>query len=303
MTYKNGNYFVTILSDGTKIRRTMADEFIPEFSENCDVKITDKCSQGCPFCYEGCSKSGQHGNLLGYTKFLESLHPGTELALNGNDLDHPDLSKFLEILKSKRVFANITVNQNQFLKNFEKIREYQKAKMIYGVGVSLQDPNQTLIQKLKETPNSVLHTIIGILSKRDIDILKQNDLKILLLGYKRTGRGIQYELNNENTIRENTKYLKDHLESLLQEFKVVSFDNLAIEQLDPKRFLSDSEWSEFYMGDDGGYTFYIDLVKGEFSKNSVTQSRFPIGDLGVDEMFNFIRAKYENSDKKGSLRN
>lgn len=48
--YKNGNYIVTIMSDGTKIRMTEADEFIPAFAENCDVKITSKCSIGCPFC-------------------------------------------------------------------------------------------------------------------------------------------------------------------------------------------------------------------------------------------------------------
>lgn len=32
--YKNGNYTVTIMSDGTKIRMTEADEFIPAFAEN-----------------------------------------------------------------------------------------------------------------------------------------------------------------------------------------------------------------------------------------------------------------------------
>lgn len=48
--YKNGNYLVTILNDGTKIRQTKDDEFIPAFAENCDCKITDKCSQGCAFC-------------------------------------------------------------------------------------------------------------------------------------------------------------------------------------------------------------------------------------------------------------
>ena len=35
-SYKNGNYIVTILSDGTKIRRTEDNEFIPAFSENVD---------------------------------------------------------------------------------------------------------------------------------------------------------------------------------------------------------------------------------------------------------------------------
>ena len=53
--YKNGNYIVTILEDGTKIRKTGEDEFIPKFSENIDCKITDKCSQMCKFCYEGCT--------------------------------------------------------------------------------------------------------------------------------------------------------------------------------------------------------------------------------------------------------
>ena len=50
-SYKNGNYIVTILEDGTKIRVTEENEFIPEFSENIDCKITDKCSQMCKFCY------------------------------------------------------------------------------------------------------------------------------------------------------------------------------------------------------------------------------------------------------------
>lgn len=49
-SYKNGNYIVTILEDGTKIRKTGEDEFIPKFSENIDCKITDKCSQMCKFC-------------------------------------------------------------------------------------------------------------------------------------------------------------------------------------------------------------------------------------------------------------
>lgn len=50
-TYKNGNYIVTMFDDGTKIRQTKYDVFIPAFPENIDVKLTDKCSIGCPFCF------------------------------------------------------------------------------------------------------------------------------------------------------------------------------------------------------------------------------------------------------------
>ena len=41
-----------------------------------------------------------------------------------------------------------------------------------------------------------------------------------------------------------------------------------VEQLGVKRFVDEKDWDEFYMGDDGAFTFYIDMVKGEFSKNS-----------------------------------
>ena len=54
--YQNGNYTVTMLSDGTKIRRTEEDDFIPTFSENTDVTITRKCGMNCQFCLTGDEK-------------------------------------------------------------------------------------------------------------------------------------------------------------------------------------------------------------------------------------------------------
>ena len=288
-TYKNGNYIVTIFNDGTKIRQAMEDEFIPSFAENCDIKITDKCSQNCPFCYEGCTKTGKHGKLFEY-KFIESLHPYTELALNGNDLDHPDLIKFLELLKKKKVFANITVNQTQFINNFDLIKKLSNDKLIYGIGVSLQKANNELITKMSEIPNTVLHTINGILTENDINELANHNLKILILGYKELQRGINYKSNHIDNINTNKQYLYDNLQDILTKFKVVSFDNLAIEQLNVKRVVSKEDWEEFYMGDDGNFTFYIDMVKGEFSKNSIAKDRYQIGNKTIDEMFKFIRS-------------
>ena len=90
-------------------------------------------------------------------------------------------------------------------------------------------------------------------------------------------------------IVKNKMYVYENLEQFKTWFKVVSFDNLAIEQLDVKRIVPDDEWEEFYMGDDGNYTFYIDMVKGEFAKNSISQDRYPIGNKTIDEMFNYIK--------------
>lgn len=62
--YKNGNFVTTILSDGTKIRKTKDDEFLPAFAENMDIKITNKCNMNCPMCHEGSTENGRHGDIM-----------------------------------------------------------------------------------------------------------------------------------------------------------------------------------------------------------------------------------------------
>jgi hypothetical protein len=119
-----------------------------------------------------------------------------------------------------------------------------------------------------------------------------NDLKILILGYKQLRRGGDwYSKDCENIIRKQV-WLKNSLEAMLNHFSVVSFDNLAITQLDVKRLMSEEDWEEFYMGDDSEFTYFIDLVEGKFSKNSIAplNERYNILD-SVDEMFEKIRLK------------
>ena len=65
--YKNGNYIVTIYDNGTKIRETidpLATAFIPEFAENIDLKITDRCDIGCAYCHEDCKSNGVNSDIL-----------------------------------------------------------------------------------------------------------------------------------------------------------------------------------------------------------------------------------------------
>jgi len=289
--YKNGNYNVTMLSDGTKIRRTMEDEFIPTFSENTDVRITACCSIGCSFCYDGATKDGKHGNLN--YGFLNHLHPYTEMAINGNDLDHPDLIGFLEKLKSQKVFANITLNQAQFEKNVDLVRDLVSKKLVWGIGVSLVNPTDSFIKLIKGFPNAVIHTINGLLSEEQVNKLANNDLKVLVLGYKMRGRGDSFYEEHKNVIEARKTWLNNNLDDVMKKFKVMSFDNLAIEQLNSIKGIVGDKWDEFYMGDDGGYTFYIDLVNGTFAKNSCIDERFDIGDKSIDEMFQFIKEKYK----------
>lgn len=50
--YKNGNYYVKLYDDGTKIKYNNLDNFIPEFAESMDITITTKCDGHCSYCFD-----------------------------------------------------------------------------------------------------------------------------------------------------------------------------------------------------------------------------------------------------------
>lgn len=285
--YNNGNYTVEIYDDGTKIRETEEETFEASFPENIDIKITNKCLNNCNFCFESSSPEGKHGNLN--VDFIKSLHPYTELAIGGgNPLSHPDLHEFLKVLKENKIIANITIRQNDFLNNLELLKNYTDNKLLYGIGVSLIEPTDEFIKEIQQFPNAVIHTIAGLLTKEQLIKLFNKKLKILILGYKTRGKGENYKHEFEKDIFLNIEFLKQNILKLTPLFKVVSFDNLAIEQLELQKQINPKVWEEFYMGDDGKHTMYVDLVKQTFSKNSLSEEGFELMS-NIEEMFNIVK--------------
>lgn len=290
--YKNGNFTTKIFSDGTKIRETEDDEFIPEFAENMDIKISNYCDMGCKFCHEGSTRNGKHGDILNQ-KFVETLHPYQEVALGGGDAtSHPDLIPFLHKLKDKKVIVNMTVNQRHFEQKQELIKKLVDEKLIYGLGVSLVNPTDEFISLIQQYPNAVIHVINGVLKPSDVEILSDKNLKMLILGYKQLRRGGEWYSENHENIITKQMWLKENLGGIINNFKVVSFDNLAIEQLEVQHLMSKEEWDEFYMGDDSEFTYFIDMVEKKFSKNSTAplNERFDLLE-SVDDMFEKIRLR------------
>ena len=147
--------------------------------------------------------------------------------------------------------------------------------------------DRSLLVELSE----IIHVINGIIRLSDLKMLRGMNLKILILGYKEIRRGETYLKNNSAKIRTNKRYLYTYLPEIVNDnwFKAVSFDNLAIKQLEVKRIMNEDKWNEFYMGDDGKFTFYIDMVNGKFAKNSCVLAKHEIGDKSIDEMFNIIK--------------
>ena len=297
-SYKNGNTYTTIYDDGTKTHFTMDDEFKFNFPESHDISISQCCDNGCEWCYYGCSPTGKHGKLTGW-KFFDSMRPYTEIAINLQFPLHPDLESFLFEMRQRKIIVNVTINQNHFMSDSgrELIETYSDLGLIKGIGISLTDPTQDgFIDIVKQYPHTVIHVIAGITPWEDIQYLMGHGLKFLILGYKKLERGEKYYNHSSTLVENNIKQFETGLNEIINGFKIVSFDNLAIEQLHLKDKLSEKEWEMFYGGDDGTVTFFIDLVKGVFARSSLSRIVYTIGDKTIDEMFEVIKEEI----KKGS---
>ena len=289
--YKNGNYFVDLYEDGTKVRYNDLDNLTPEFVESMDCKITNRCPMGCPMCHEKSTPDGKHGDIMN-AEFIDKLRPGTEMAIGGGAVtSHPDLIPFLKKLKEIGVLPSITVHQKEYKNNFDLVNKLVNEKLIYGLGVSFSSFDDEFWDEVITTnSNLVVHLIAGIHGGDVFEYFKNKNAKILVLGFKDFGRGHDLLEKAEGVINVQLNWLKNNLKSLMDKYSVISFDNLAIEQLEVQKILTAEQWNEFYQGEDGTHTMYVDLVKQEFAKTSTSTERYPLLS-NIDDMFKIIKRR------------
>ena len=294
--YKNGNYKVAIFDDGTKIRYNDLDNLNADFPESIDIKITNMCNMGCSMCHEGSTPDGKHGWLE--HPILDTLHPYTELAIGGgNPLEHPDLESFLIRMKEKNVICNLTVHLDHMIKNFAILANYINRELVHGVGISVHRPiTREELGYISAIPNAVIHVIAGLVTDETLESLAYHDLKLLILGYKRFGRGKQYyeSSHNDKYISQNIEKLGEKILDMKESFSNICFDNLAIKQLKVKDLLSEDEWNRFYMGDDGMFTMYIDLVSNKYAVSSTSERHFIPDNATIDDIFKRVKEDREN---------
>jgi len=286
--YSNGNYVVSILEDGTKIRESNEDKLIADYPESLDIKVTNYCDAGCSYCHEKSTVAGKHGDLEKAFEILKVLPAGTELAIGGGDpMSHPNLENFLIKLQENKYIANITINEKHLDRYETILLDWENRGLIKAVGISYTFNLQKVIDFYKKFQHCVIHVIIGCHTSSIIrEIQTQiNTPRILLLGYKTFGRGIQYKNKFNDSVEKNILDWYRNLRFILKD-NLICFDNLAIDQLNPKRlFLNESEYTKKYMGDDGQFSMYIDFVKQEYSKASFIDCRTSIEKCTLQNFF------------------
>lgn len=284
-SYQNGNSLVSIFNDGTKVRETNDDVFIPTIPESMDVKITNKCSleNYCKWCHEGSTKDGEHADLMGLLPVFNGLPPGVELAIGGgNPLSHPHLVWFLEKLSDMGLITNITINELHLSQYVDLIEQLISDRLVNGIGITYSGIDMESLYRLNAmSKNVVYHMIAGVHNVDDV----QKVPKVLVLGYKRIRKGDTFF---SSEVEDNIYQWYTRIPLFLGKVPI-SFDNLALEQLNIKRFLPQEEWDKFYMGDDGSFTFYVDGVKMEYAISSTSTNRQPIGSMTAISIFKEIR--------------
>jgi MoaA/NifB/PqqE/SkfB family radical SAM enzyme len=294
-SYKNGDYDCSIYEDGTLVKQSGVLNPNFDFPVSSDIKITNYCGLAnfCSYCHEESNTKGKHADLIRLMDVLDELPPGIELAIGGgNPLDHPDLKEFLKNCKQKGFICNLTVNQLHLKKHYYFIWDLINNDLIKGLGISYRKEflNKQEIS-FSEYRHSVIHLINGIDDYKCIDdLMKIGYNKFLVLGYKQFGNGVEHYNKFSSEIEEKIKkwymFIPKYFGKCL-----VSFDNLAIEQLNIKRFFTEEGWNMFYQGDDFSLSMYIDAVEQKFAPTSRSSERKSFNDYSLKRYFQKYRNK------------
>lgn len=225
--YKNGNYYVVYGNRwGKKDKARLAVEegiLCPEVPELVDMKITNACEHGCPFCYMNSTKNGKHANLETIEGIVKGFKKKTEFAIGGgNVLLHPQFAEIVKYIKDmkKGHIVNITIRYDDIHRiNSKKYLKDAILNYVDGIGISVQKVSDLSIvegfakEMIKEHDKHIsIHIIPELLGyHKSIEILKEmtncnrringypegtekykmkdyTPMKALLLGLKQVGR-------------------------------------------------------------------------------------------------------------------
>ena len=289
--YINGNATVNLYSDGTRVIE-YDDILSLDMALNIDIRVSTKCSFGakddgtpgfCSFCHESALQNGKECDYADLMSKLEDLPKGIELAIGANQITL-NLVIFLQWAKLMGFIVNLTVNQGHLKRDLIFIKQCIDFDLIKGLGVSYRGGLKWDVpQEILNYPNTVFHVIAGIDTFSEVEALATKGVKkILVLGYKTFGFGVNYFNTNTDDVTKNIKQWIWWVHKLFSTFEVVSFDNLALEQLKINRFFTDENWSIF---NNGEHSFYINAVDGYFSPSSRNPDKTDWNDMTIKEFF------------------
>ncbi len=171
-----------------------------------DLKITDYCSFGCAYCYQGSTPSGQPAEMSYLRNVFAQLSRAKvfEVALGGGEpTTHP---KFIEILQQAHYHNMVPNFSTRNIKYFSDENLSKVLKLIGGFAISVDSANAVKawakrlsdydIKQMHVSPSALdkasIQYVLGSTSFEDFQKIVKAARpfdRITLLGWKTTGRG------------------------------------------------------------------------------------------------------------------
>ena len=278
---KNGNYWIGYGWDG-KIRfKTEKGDCVPSYPELVDLRITNKCQHGCPFCFMDSSMKEKEADFLKLKNIINQLSSNEydrydrriEFSVGGgNILLYPHLEELFKYMKERGHIINTTINAKdckEILSNEKYLKLFKD--YVTAIGVSVTDENDIDIlgdfkfsfnrDDYKQITIHLIPELLGVEKTRELIQKIEEQYKhfnFLFLGYKTNGRGKTQEYKT---------FTNDELTKLFGEDLWVSIDTTFANTY--KDWLEKNfETDKTITLNEGEYSMYIDGVEQVAYKSS-----------------------------------
>ena len=290
--------------------------FTPSAPMLMDIKITDFCTAGCAYCYQGSTPAGEHADSGQLSSLAWQLEQAGvfEVAIGGGEpTDHPGFLTFVKTLRRHGVVPNFTTRSHKWLENESFAKDALEAcgAFAFSVDGSNWREAQRIVDVFKyrgyEMKKFNLQVIPAVVSEYDfghiLDFASTNGIRVTLLGYKDSGRGQKYRsiasnkrLWSENFDEEKWLSVLKTRQEKGQRVPSLSIDTtLASTHLEKLKETGIPEW--LYHTQEGKYSMYLDAVKNQYGpssyhhdllKSCFSKSGAHAAKLTVEEMFSRI---------------
>ncbi|MGY5865267.1 MAG: radical SAM protein [Candidatus Thorarchaeota archaeon] len=257
-----GYNYIFRKSDGFAMRwgKTKDDDpFWGPSPELADISISNRCSNGCSFCYRDSEPEGPLMSVDDFRLVMQQLPATFQLALGGGEpTEHPDFIEFLKISREYGKVPNYTTNGTRLT---QEIIEATK-KYCGAVAVSWSDIALEAVDKfVKGGVKTNIHFILSPSTiQQGIELMKKPELfgedginAVVFLLHKAIGRG----QTEDTPTAEQTKPLV--VEAFSTEVSV-AFDVCAIPHIAAaeKAGAIEVDWDLLDFCDGSRFTVYVD---------------------------------------------
>lgn len=272
--------------NGAKIRLSFPTnnsylDIHPEYAttpELIDIKITDYCTKGCPYCYQDSNKDGKHAEIK--DDILEICYALSEMQVfevaigGGEPIEHPDFIKFIKYLRLYGIIPNFSTRSLSWMKD-----PIKRDAILNNIGTfaysvdNTYDVNQfasyinIFCNDLERRPS--IHCVMGMSSHNFENILDAafyHNLDVVLLDYKEVGRGFKHTSLNYS----------DWIDKIIERRRSHKCPNILIDTPLAKKFkkeLNNSGVKDlFIQTEEGKFSMYWDLVNSKIGPSSFSSN-------------------------------